>query len=318
MHIVLLILKILLIIVLSIIGLVLLLALLVLFAPVRYKMYVRKQDDIWAKLTARWLGFVLCFKLVYDQGAGLNYRLRLFGGMLFGSEKKEPRRGKKSARPADDYDDNSIEAGNLDTDIDNTANNIEDIENTTEEDLEFERDFPSADSEDREFLLEDKEFEKKTEGIFGKIGRKIDSLCKHIADKYKNISEKVSGLKKKKDGYTKLVNNVRTKEAFRVAKVQLIALLKHLKPSVLKGQITYGTGDPASTGQNLGYMSVLFPLYYDHIDITPDFENEILEGDFMMKGWIMVWSVVWCVLKVIWNKNVKITISRFKKISGGN
>lgn len=318
MHIVLLILKILLIIVLSIIGLVHLLALLVLFAPVRYKMYVRKQDDIWAKLTARWLGFVLCFKLVYDQGEGLNYRLRLFGGTLFGSEKKEPRRGKKSARPADDYDDNSIEAGNLDTDIDNTANNIEDIENTTEEDLEFERDFPSADSEDREFLLEDKEFEKKTEGIFGKIGRKIDSLCKHIADKYKNISEKVSGLKKKKDGYTKLVNNVRTKEAFRVAKVQLIALLKHLKPSVLKGQITYGTGDPASTGQNLGYMSVLFPLYYDHIDITPDFENEILEGDFVMKGWIMVWSVVWCVLKVIWNKNVKITISRFKKISGGN
>lgn len=318
MHIVLLILKILLIIVLSIIGLVLLLALLVLFAHVRYKMYVRKQDDIWAKLTARWLGFVLCFKLVYDQGEGLNYRLRLFGGTLFGSEKKEPRRGKKSARPADDYDDNSIEAGNLDTDIDNTANNIEDIENTTEEDLEFERDFPSADSEDREFLLEDKEFEKKTEGIFGKIGRKIDSLCKHIADKYKNISEKVSGLKKKKDGYTKLVNNVRTKEAFRVAKVQLIALLKHLKPSVLKGQITYGTGDPASTGQNLGYMSVLFPLYYDHIDITPDFENEILEGDFVMKGWIMVWSVVWCVLKVIWNKNVKITISRFKKISGGN
>ena len=314
MHIVLLILK----IVLSIIGLVLLLALLVLFAPVRYKMYVRKQDDIWAKLTARWLGFVLCFKLVYDQGEGLNYRLRLFGGTLFGSEKKEPRRGKKSARPADDYDDNSIEAGNLDTDIDNTANNIEDIENKTEEDLEFERDFPSADSEDREFLLEDKEFEKKTEGIFGKIGRKIDSLCKHIADKYKNISEKVSGLKKKKDGYTKLVNNVRTKEAFRVAKVQLIALLKHLKPSVLKGQITYGTGDPASTGQNLGYMSVLFPLYYDHIDITPDFENEILEGDFMMKGRIIVWSVGWCVLKVIWNKNVKITISRFKKISGGN
>ena len=88
MHIVLLILKILLIIVLSIIGLVLLLALLVLFAPVRYKMYVRKQDDIWAKLTARWLGFVLCFKLVYDQGEGLNYRLRLFGGTLFGSEKK--------------------------------------------------------------------------------------------------------------------------------------------------------------------------------------------------------------------------------------
>lgn len=298
MHIVLLILKILLIIVLSLIGLVVLLALLVLFAPVRYKLYARKQEDIWAKFTATWLGFVLCFKLVYDQKDGLDYRLRLFGGTLFGSEKNK--------------NDNGIDKE------ESVVHETVQETGSDEEETSFEQEFPSADSEDREFLLEDKEFEHETEGILGRIGRRFDAVCKSIADRYKSISEKIAGLKKKKDGYTKLVNNVRTKEAIRVVKVQLMALLKHLKPSKLKGQIIYGTGDPASTGQQLGYMSVLFPLYYDHIDITPDFEQKRLEGDLMVKGRIRIWTVGWCVLKVIWNKNVKITISRFKKISGGN
>ena len=327
MHIVLLILKILLIILLSLIGLVILLALLVLFAPVRYKLYARKNDDIWAKMTARWLGFVLCFKLTYDQNNGIVYRLRLFGGTLFGSDKTPNLRHEKNS---DELENDDATDGQIDAFVDDQT---ESAKNTTQNsdagngsDRVLTEEFPSADPEDSEFLLEDKEFEQRAESgreklrenIFERIGRKIDSIFKKIAEKYRSAAEKFASLKKKKDGYTKLMNNVRTKEALRVAKTELMALLRHLKPSKLKGQLTYGTGDPASTGQHLGIMSAFFPLYYDNIDITPDFENKILEGDIMIKGRIRLWSVGWCALKVIWNKNVKITISRFKKISGGN
>ena len=65
-------------------------------------------------------------------------------------------------------------------------------------------------------------------------------------------------------------------------------------------------------------VSLLFPLYYDNIDITPDFSEAWLEGDLFMKGRIRLGTIGWSVLKVIWNKNVKITIARLKKISGGN
>ena len=57
---------------------------------------------------------------------------------------------------------------------------------------------------------------------------------------------------------------------------------------------------------------------YDNIDITPDFSEARLEGDLFMKGRIRLGTIGWSVLKVIWNKNVKITIARLKKISGGN
>ncbi len=337
MHILLLILKILLIVVLSVIGLAVLLVLLVLIAPVRYRIYVRKYDDIFAKFTARWLGFVLCFKAVYDTD-GLDYRLRLFGGTVFGSGVSK----KDSEKPDDDgvSDDAQAEYGN---DMDpaagiekreERAKMADTVSAETESAMKTEHasekteaggdtdpalaEYPSIDSEDEDFVLNDSEFEERQPGIFVRIGRKIDSACSKIAEKARSISDKLKSLKKKKDGYTKLVNNVRTKEAIRVAKAQLIAILKHLKPTKIKGQLVYGTGDPATTGQHLGYMSVLFPLYCDHIDVTPDFMEKRLEGDLFMKGRIRLITIGWCALKVIWNKNVKITISRFKKISGGN
>lgn len=337
MHILLLILKILLIIVLSVIGLAVLLVLLVLIAPVRYRIYVKKYDDIFAKFTARWLGFVLCFKAVYDT-EGLDYRLRLFGGTVWGSgkskkESDEPDEdGASDGAQAEDGDDMGSVAGieKKEACAEPSDSVSEELESVGKSDYAAEKtesagetdpaltEYPSIDSEDKDFVLSDSEFEEHQSGIFRRIGRKIDSVCGIIADKAKLISDKLKSLKKKKDGYTKLVNNVRTKEAIRVAKAQLIAVLKHLKPTKVKGQLVYGTGDPATTGQHLGYMSVLFPLYCDHIDVTPDFMEKRLEGDLFMKGRVRLITIGWYVLKVIWNKNVKITISRFKKISGGN
>lgn len=310
MHIVLLILKILLIVVLSLLGLILLLVLMILYVPVRYKGYVRKQDDIFAKLTARWLGFVLCFKLTYATDEGVDYKLRLFGGTIFGSDNGE------ESENAIAEDPDGSEADGMDTDEPRVDGSDSDGGHGEHEES-FEERYPSADTDDKEFILDDREFSGSQEGIFSRIGRRIDGLVKTGIARVKTLSEKFAGLKKKKDGYTKLVNNVRTKEAIRVVKVQLIALLRHIKPTKVKGQLTYGTGDPASTGQHLGYMSILFPLYSDNIDITPDFAEKHLEGDLYICGRIRLGIVGWYALKVIWNKNVKITIERFKKISGG-
>ena len=299
MHILLVILKILLIIVLSLVGLAVAIALLILFVPVRYKLYASKYDSIFAKFTARWMGFVLCFKAVYDTD-GLEYRLRLFGGTIIGNKQKIPER--------EDSDEDTA-----------VRHDIDDIENASveQEDDDEQDKYPSVAHEDRDFVLEDREFDEKPSGFFDRIGGMIDRACGSILDKVKSITDRIIGLKKKKDGYTKLINNVRTKEAIRIVKAQLLKLLRHLKPAKLRGQVTYGAGDPAETGQHLGYMSVFFPLYCDNIDITPDFSKKIFEGDIFIKGRIRIAVICLYVLKVVLNKNVKITVERFKKISKG-
>lgn len=178
MHIVWLILKILLIVILSLVGLVVLLALLVLFAPVRYRAYVKKDDDIFAKFSARWLGFVLCFKVLYDSD-GLRYRLRLFGGTIMGSE--------KSAIPEPEEEVYSEPGEYSRAETEEEASDSPGYE-----------DYPSVEPEDRQFLLEDSEFEEPVLGPLIRLGRRIDSMAKTVVSKFKDLSEKFASLKKKK------------------------------------------------------------------------------------------------------------------------
>lgn len=331
MHIFLLILKILLIVVLSVLGLVIALALLVLLAPVRYKAYAQKQESVLAKVSATWLGFVVCFKASYDD-EGLVYRLRLFGGSIIDSEKSGKIDEENEPDIEEAAEESEVQDGAEETEEPGVQGGAEDIEEPEEQDSAEEEEKPeeqhsadetdapefySLDGDDADFYTDESEFEIKPEGVFARLGKKIDAAAKGVSSRIKSISEKLSGLKKKKAGYTKLYNNARTKEAVKVVKKQLIRLLKHLKPTKVRGRVRYGSGDPADTGKHLGYMSVLFPLYGDNIDITPDFEEKVLEGDLFIKGRIRLIKVVRCGLGIIINKNCRITYKRFKKISGG-
>ena len=78
----------------------------------------------------------------------------------------------------------------------------------------------------------------------------------------------------------------------------------------------YGTGDPATTGEHLGLMSVAYPLYYDKIDVTPDFSKKILEGNLYAKGRIRLGKILVVAVRVMFNKNCRAALSDFKRISG--
>lgn len=52
--------------------------------------------------------------------------------------------------------------------------------------------------EDRQFLLEDSEFEEPVPGPLIRLGRRIDSMAKTVVSKFKDLSEKFASLKKKK------------------------------------------------------------------------------------------------------------------------
>lgn len=62
-------------------------------------------------------------------------------------------------------------------------------------------------------------------------------------------------------------------------------LLKHMAPRSLRGQLHFGTGDPALTGQLLGVLSVLFAMWGKGIAVIPDFEQEVFEGEAAVKGY---------------------------------
>ncbi len=170
----------------------------------------------------------------------------------------------------------------------------------------------------REFAENHSEFEKSPETIFTRIGKKFDRFVLAVKDKIEAVIRKLHRMKDKTEQYKKFVRAGTTKQAFQVLKQNVVLLLKHLNPTKIKGQVTYGSGDPASTGKQLGYLSLILPLYYNKIDITPDFSQKILEGDIFIKGRIRVYNILYYCCKVYFNKYVKRSMVYLKKISGGN
>ena len=170
----------------------------------------------------------------------------------------------------------------------------------------------------REFAENHSECEKSPETIFTRIGKKFDRFVLAVKDKIEAVIRKLHRMKDKTEQYKKFVRAGTTKQAFQVLKQNVVLLLKHLNPTKIKGQVTYGSGDPASTGKQLGYLSLILPLYYNKIDITPDFSQKILEGDIFIKGRIRVYNILYYCCKVYFNKYVKRSMVYLKKISGGN
>ena len=83
---------------------------------------------------------------------------------------------------------------------------------------------------------------------------------------------------------------------------QLGYLLKRIKPSKIEGDVIFGTGDPASTGQAIGAIAALYGFMPEKLHITPDFEEKRYEGKIHVKGKLRLIHVVIIALKLIFDK----------------
>jgi hypothetical protein len=121
--------------------------------------------------------------------------------------------------------------------------------------------------------------------------RNFISFCKNAKDKVEEIKS--------------IIQDERNQEAFRLCKEQLFVVLKHVRPKKYKINVKFGTSDPALTGQILGILGMLMPLYKNNAVFIPDFENAILEGDIYLKGRVTLARVLWIAWKLYRDKNVK-------------
>lgn len=101
------------------------------------------------------------------------------------------------------------------------------------------------------------------------------------------------------------IQNPENQRAFRLVRTQTGKLLLHILPTRLSIQARVGLSDPAATGMLLGAFYALYPIYQDHIRVTGEFETEVLEGSFRLKGRIRIGSLLMIVFPVIRDKSVR-------------
>lgn len=300
-QIILLILKIIGITLLVILGILLFLLAVILFVPVFYRVRIIHNPEE-TKVTAR-ISYLFPLLLATVQYLKkMSYKIRLLGFVLLDSEKPKKERHSKPQKSNKKKDKKE-----------NPAETVLKPEPAPTEEEEQDTLFPvteeptaSFSGGEQESEKEQKSFFEKIKGIKGKIRKLWETICRVVS--------KIRKLLHQKDALQEMLSKSENKRAIRFAWDKLKHLLKHILPRKMKGYLAFGTGDPATTGQALGVVSVLYAKTGCLLEIRPNFMEKQLETDIEMKGRIQVFALLLIAAKVFFNQEIRNLITEFKNI----
>ncbi len=172
--------------------------------------------------------------------------------------------------------------------------------------------------------IEDSREQVKEKGIFNAFKRffhklknifiKIKDFFTGIKLKTDNITDKFKQLYDKYSLVKIFFQDENNKIGLKYGYSNLKGILRHIKPRKVIANIEFGTGDPSSTGQILGVAAVFMGIYGNSVKIIPDFENEVIKGDFYCRGRIQSLILLIIGIKVIRNRNIKTLIKNFQTL----
>lgn len=127
------------------------------------------------------------------------------------------------------------------------------------------------------------------------------------------ICDKIKHIIQTKERIVEFITDEVHVAAFGRIKVEVGKRIKHFRPKVVKGYIRYGCEDPYDTGRILAALSVLYPFYGNEIQIYPEFEQVILEGDVLVKGYIRGIHAGILVWNLFFDENIRKTYQEIRR-----
>jgi len=121
------------------------------------------------------------------------------------------------------------------------------------------------------------------------IKSKFKKLLKAIVDKKRSAWQKINDLKV-------IINDEENKE-----------LIREITPVKYDVNVRYGCEEPYMTGRILGVIAVIYGITGVQFNITPEFEQKVLEGDIYMKGRVRIYRLLLIALRIYKN-------NRFRKL----
>ena len=319
LHIIGLILRILGICLLGIIGVLLLLLCILLFVPVRYELRAEFPGEIrGSKVNFRltWLLHLLSAKARYEEQE-LTWRVRVAwkkfakAEMPVGETEEEPDIEKAAdANQEPDAKQALDEKEKSDIDIKEASDikEMPDIKGISE------------DSSKKRTERENQENGKKEKkpSVYERLKQKIITIWRKIKYTFVKICGKIKGIAKNisdtKDAIQIFLNDEVHRSAFRKVKKELIWMKRLLKPNIFRVRLNYGFEDPCLTGQVLGLLGMVYPFVGDNMEIEPDFEQKVLQGDIHIKGRIRMIHLAVFGVKLFIHKETRKTIMEIRNM----
>ena len=252
LHILWLIIKLILIILGIVLAVLLAAAAVLLFCPLRYQGQMKKEPELlWAQGKLSWLfgGSLSERVLSGENGCGIfgeNFRREAF---------HLPPLGEKTAEKEKE------------------ASGCRETESAGKELSDFEREERIESGRRRRLHEKEKQEKRKREKqdflLVWRILRIPGGMVRAFRDlrcTFKKICDKIRQTKK-------FFENEKVRAVVRLIFQQSKKVLRHVRPRTARGELCFGTGDPASTGQILGVLGVAYPLYGNTLAVTPDLKN---------------------------------------------
>lgn len=146
-----------------------------------------------------------------------------------------------------------------------------------------------------------------------KIISQIRNLFQNIQYTIQNICDKIKSVLENIQYYREVIESDIFRQSFGLCKGELAYLLKKLKPDKLKADFIVGMDDPAATAEILAIYGMLYPMIGSDVNVAGDFENKRIEGLFVVKGHMNVYTFLKIAVKLYFNKDIKKLIRLLKK-----
>lgn len=141
-----------------------------------------------------------------------------------------------------------------------------------------------------------------------KIFAKFAGIRQTILKRYDKIKEIWGNL----SYYRELLQDKNTVCLWQHAKRRLGKVFRSLRPRRIRGRILFGTGSPDTTGYLFGIYSMLSPQYGSMLCVTPDFTQQLLEGQLELKGRVALCVLAWNSLGLLLDRRLRLFLKQIK------
>lgn len=296
LHIILMILKIIGILLLVLLGIVLLFLLSLLFVPVCYSGWGKKEGKTYqGKASVSWLFHLIHGTVVYEEKQS-RFELYLCGIPLM--KLREKTKNRKKRKEGKVQPERTVETEETKIQSEQLAEKAKTIIQ------------PEKSAENPETKVH-----PQKPRLWEKIKKNLQKMIHFpstVWARMKKMRLTFQGFCDKiKEWYTFLTSDT-MKAALHFVMMTGKKLLRHILPRKIRGRVVFGFEDPSWTGQVLGVAAILYPVYQDRLQLVPVFDQAILEGEVRFSGRIFGGYLLWTAWQVYKNKDIREIYHRFQ------
>ena len=328
LHILLFLLKLIGIVLLVILGLIVLILAIILLTPIRYRIGASKYQTIQAEGKVTWLFRLIEMVFKLDTGAEEGKRLHLSFRIawlkLYDNQKpkekriKQKKTRKTKSKPESKQSEKVIQAAKPEQ----SEAKVQPIKTEQAAEMKHEEKLIEGPKESavEKILRLAKNAANKIlsliRGVFSLICS-ILGIPSKIMDGLEKLENFFTKLREKKEAFLAFYNETHNHQWFTAFWHRLKKLLLRILPRADRLYLQFGFEDPATTGQVLGGLSILYPICGEKMELCPEFNEEILEGEVKCHGRIRPVSLVIFAVKSFLNKQFFSMVKQFKVLLKG-